>query len=297
MMRNTSPIGWVPLLFIKVFRDGAFLPFLISAVLVAAPIVLFSTFLDSYYYSGGLEGLEWTITGLNFIRVNVVEGLSKYFGDHPVWFYLLGYGPAMFTVVYPFVLWGMYFFAKEQLQMRRSPEMVYTTVFYFIVFSLIPHKEKRFLLPIFPFCVLALGYLLVRKLRAWGSKVTILIWLSVVVEFSVQGLYHFNHNSWRFTDYILSKGTHPHSFYPVKRYDQAWYSLFHTNEPGRKTKIYLSHKDPDWFRKKYNTNLNLALDRETQLCIELLANIEDHRFRPEYVLLEQIQCAGSLYCY
>ena len=51
MMRNTSPIGWIPLLFIKVFRDGAFMPFLVSAIVVAAPIILGSTLMDSYYYS------------------------------------------------------------------------------------------------------------------------------------------------------------------------------------------------------------------------------------------------------
>ena len=51
MMRNTSPVGWLPLLAIKVFRDGAFVPFLAAAVVVALPIVIGSTLLDSWYYS------------------------------------------------------------------------------------------------------------------------------------------------------------------------------------------------------------------------------------------------------
>lgn len=185
MMRNTSPIGWIPLLFIKVFRDGAFLPFLMSAIIVALPIVLGGTYLDSWFYSRGQGEFSWTFTGWNFVKINVFEGLSKYFGDHPTWFYLFVFGPAMFTVIYPFVLYGVYFLLKEKLQQGQSPELMYMTVFYFIVFSLIGHKEKRFLLPIFAFCVLALGYLISRKLKQWKGKLLCCIWFSIIVELIV----------------------------------------------------------------------------------------------------------------
>jgi GPI mannosyltransferase 3 len=291
MMRNTSPIGWIPLLFIKVFRDGAFMPFLVSAIVVAAPIILGSTLLDSYYYSPDGK-FEWTITGKNFLVVNVVEGLSKYFGDHPTWQYLLVYGPAMFTVAYPLVVYSVYFYTVETVQKNQSPEMMYYTIFYFVVFSIIPHKEKRFLLPIFAFCVLSLGYLLVRKVKTWKSKILCFVWLSVIVECIVQGFYHIQHKSWIFTDYILGKKSelgedyHPHSFFTMKRYDQPWYSLLHTPEVEKRTQIYLSQQNPDWFRRKYQTNLNLALDRQNQLCIQLLSDIEDQNFRPEYLLFE-----------
>jgi len=51
-MRNTSPVGWIPLLFIKVFRDGAFLPFLISGIFVFIPLTIACVYLDSIYYWG-----------------------------------------------------------------------------------------------------------------------------------------------------------------------------------------------------------------------------------------------------
>ena len=96
-----------------------------------------------------------------------MEGLSKYFGDHPWWFYMAVFAPAMFTVLYPFVLYGCYFYYKESKEKKISPEMMYMTAFYVLVFSLIGHKEKRFLLPVFPFCVLAVGYLFIRKVKFW----------------------------------------------------------------------------------------------------------------------------------
>ena len=184
MMRNTSPIGWIPLLFIKVFRDGAFKSFLICAIFVAFPIVLGSTYLDSVYYSYGQE-FEWTFTGLNFVRINVVEGLSKYFGDHPSWFYVGVFGPAMFTVLYPFVIYGCIFYFREAWKLGKSPEIMYLTSFYVLIFSIIGHKEKRFLLPVFPFCVLCVGYLFVRKVKFWKGKVTFLIYFSVIVELTI----------------------------------------------------------------------------------------------------------------
>ena len=132
----------------------------------------------------------------------------------------------MFTVSYPLVLYGVYFYTKESLQKNQSPEMMYCTIFYFVVFSLIPHKEKRFLLPIFAFSVLALGYLIVRKLKVWKGKILCFVWFSVIIELMIQGAYHIHHKLWVFTDYILEKG-HPHSFLTMKRFDQPWYSLLH----------------------------------------------------------------------
>ena len=202
-MRNTSPIGWIPLLFIKVFRDGAFLPFVYSAITVALPIVFLGTYLDSLFYSKNQAEFSWTFTGWNFVKVNVFEGLSKYFGDHPTWFYLVAFGPAMFTVIYPFVLYGVYFYTKESLRQNRSQEIMYITIFYFIIFSLIGHKEKRFLIPIFAFCVLALGYLITRKLKQWKGRILCCIWFSVIVELIIQGAYSIHHKLWVFTDYML----------------------------------------------------------------------------------------------
>ena len=52
--------------------------------------------------------------------------------------------------------------------------MAYMTIFYVFVFSIIGHKEVRFLLPVFGFCVLMAGYVLVRKakqLKGWVAKI------------------------------------------------------------------------------------------------------------------------------
>ena len=52
MMRNTSPVGWIPLLLVKIVKDGAFVQFLISGLFVALPLIFACIYLDSIYYMG-----------------------------------------------------------------------------------------------------------------------------------------------------------------------------------------------------------------------------------------------------
>lgn len=110
MIRNTSPIGWIPLLVLKIFKDGSFIPFLFSGILVFFPIIGFCTLLDSLYYG------ELTFTSLNFVKANLAEGLSKYFGTDPVYHYVAAIMPLIFTVSYPGVMLSFFFYFKDSWQ-------------------------------------------------------------------------------------------------------------------------------------------------------------------------------------
>lgn len=73
MMRNTSPVGWIPLLAIKVLREGSLLPFLLSGIFVALPILFFCVWVDTTMYNSD----KWVFTGYNFLEMNIIHGLSK----------------------------------------------------------------------------------------------------------------------------------------------------------------------------------------------------------------------------
>jgi hypothetical protein len=83
MIRSTSPIGWPFLILLKIVKDRSWLPFLYAFTLVFIPVVFLAVGVDSYYY-----GYFPVITSLNFMRVNVSEGLSKYFGSDPFHYYV-----------------------------------------------------------------------------------------------------------------------------------------------------------------------------------------------------------------
>ena len=107
-MRNTSPVGWIPLLALKVIYEGSLPPFVISLFNVALPVIAITTILDSifYFYSinSSTESISLVFTGYNFFQRNIVEGLSEYFGSAPMTSYVFKFAPEIFTLMYPVVI-------------------------------------------------------------------------------------------------------------------------------------------------------------------------------------------------
>lgn len=105
MMRNTSPVGWIPLLAYKVLFEGSLIPFIISGLFVALPIICGSIYADTMYY--GDDSNEWVITSLNFLKVNLTNKISDYFGQDPIFMYVV-YSAAIFTVLLPFAFYATF---------------------------------------------------------------------------------------------------------------------------------------------------------------------------------------------
>ena len=66
--RNTSIVGWIPLLVIKVLYEGSLQPFIVSAITVAVPLMAGMVYIDTMYYGGDV----WVLTSINFLKVNVL---------------------------------------------------------------------------------------------------------------------------------------------------------------------------------------------------------------------------------
>jgi GPI mannosyltransferase 3 len=98
MMRNTSPVGWIPLLLHKIYYNNSFNAFLISGFVVALPIIGVCIAFDSLYFG------ELTLTPINFLKANILEGLSRYFGVDPFYRYVFVLLPLFFTVMFPALL-------------------------------------------------------------------------------------------------------------------------------------------------------------------------------------------------
>jgi phosphatidylinositol glycan class B len=109
-------------------------------------IMLFGVFLDYLFYN------EFVLTTLNYFKLNLVEGRASDFGTKPWWFYF-----AYFIIVgippLSLILFLSFFAGIIQL-----PKNIFTCIIIPFVFIhlLIPHKEIRFLFPVFyPFIFLA----------------------------------------------------------------------------------------------------------------------------------------------
>lgn len=167
MIRNTSPIGWPPLLLLKIIKDGSLIPFIIAGFTVFIPVVGLSILVDSWYY--GIEHFP-VITAFNFYNANLAEGLSLYFGVHSIYYYLLTVIPLIFLGTTPLVIIGAYQYGKDRLFIKKdnygTPYMLLFVIFYLFVYSFIQHKEPRFLLPIVPFCYLMIGYVIAKVVKS-----------------------------------------------------------------------------------------------------------------------------------
>jgi phosphatidylinositol glycan class B len=273
MIRNTSPIGWPPILLYKIVRDGSFVPFLIAGFSVFLPVVFICVCIDSNYY--GMANFP-VLTAYNFVLANLTEGLSKFFGTQPATFYLFAFMPLIFTVAYPSVLLGILTYAKDKFTQRggEPPYILIVTVFYIFVFSIIAHKEARFLLPVVPFCFLMLGYFLVKQIKSFrGGKcvnrfIKFYIWVAIIVELAMGAFFLFmQFRQWEILDYLQQKETSPHSIFTMQALDTPYYTWTHRHkyydERGLETNrtiVYRSDKDPTYARRKKGEPIQILHD-------------------------------------
>ena len=124
--------------------------------------------------------------------------------------------------------------------MRQSPYLTYYCIFYTLVFSWIPHKELRFLMPIIPFAMIMAGELLSTTFAKSGMMPTLLsalLKLHILVEIVTYGVFNrYTQRDWDYDAYLTSKDKPIHSLYTQEAYTSPHYSWFH----GSGTKLHLA---------------------------------------------------------
>jgi len=82
-VRSSSIVGYIPLALIAIFKDPRFLvAILVAGLTITIPVVLINLMSDAYFYG------YFTVPQYNFVYVNVVMGLSKFFGEMPWYYYV-----------------------------------------------------------------------------------------------------------------------------------------------------------------------------------------------------------------
>ena len=179
VVRNTSPIGWIPILLLKVWEYGpkVLVNYILGAILIFIPIILTSTYLDSLFYG------QLTIVPWNFIKVNVFQGLSQTFGSDPPLLYFTKEIPIRMNILLPFLILGTWWYVKDCRAKRQSPFLVTYALSIVGFLSLISHKEPKFLLPIFPvFFIIIAKYLQDTFQKTNPGLIKTLTVLSILIE-------------------------------------------------------------------------------------------------------------------
>jgi len=246
MMRNTSPVGWIPLLAIKVLREGSLVPFLISGLFVALPILFFCVWVDTTMYKAD----TWVLTGYNFLEMNILHGLSKTFGEDNFWWYITHQIPFNCSILLPFVFAStLWYHPKICIKQNNTAYLTFYTIFYLCFFGFISHKEARFMLPIWPFLMLTTAELLSNILKskrlsslfAWVIKIYIIVEILTlyVMETKFRGLYKVRAE-------LAAMEPPIHSAYLSEPLWSPHYTIMHRQDSP--IKIYTANQNPMFYR-------------------------------------------------
>jgi phosphatidylinositol glycan class B len=103
---------------------------------------------------------KWVITSWNFLQFNILMGLSKTFGEEPWTWYLNFMIPINLTILTPFAYYAI---GRShwiyQYKNKTLPYISIYVIFYLFFFSIISHKEIRFMLPIWSFILITVAEL------------------------------------------------------------------------------------------------------------------------------------------
>ncbi|KAF9802934.1 hypothetical protein SFRURICE_015531 [Spodoptera frugiperda] len=116
--------------------------------------------LDSYYY-GRLIVTPW-----EFFRFNVLHDIASFYGQHPWHWYLTQGIPAVLGVNVIPVLWATVQILRRPKENKIGSLLLTAVALYVAVYSFIPHKEFRFVLPLLPIFL----YLAQDVIVPWSRK-------------------------------------------------------------------------------------------------------------------------------
>uniref|UniRef100_A0A8C2VBX9 Mannosyltransferase n=1 Tax=Chinchilla lanigera TaxID=34839 RepID=A0A8C2VBX9_CHILA len=178
LVRPTAIIPWVPLLLRHVWREQDRRRLILHSFLPVGFVTLtLSLVIDRIFFG------QWTLVQLNFLRFNVLQGSGTFYGSHP-WHWYLSQGlPAVLGPHLPFFLHGCLCAPK------RSRLLLVTVLWTLLVYSMLGHKEFRFIYPVLPFCMVFCGHSLAH-LRAWRKPALSFLLLSNTLLALYTGLVH-----------------------------------------------------------------------------------------------------------
>jgi len=193
---------------------------------------------DTWFYGAD----EWVLTSYNFLEMNVIHGLSKYFGTDGLDYYLrYAFFDIFQTAHIPAVL-SMFYHCITRPKKGNRPYIALYSLFYIVVFTLIPHKETRFLMPIIPFVIICTAEFVDVWLHKYPVFVAAYIKTHILLEVITMAKLLLTHNrASQARVALLNEDPDMHSFYSIDTYNTPEHILFH--RPSQPVKVYAPNKD------------------------------------------------------
>ncbi|XP_033634121.1 GPI mannosyltransferase 3-like [Asterias rubens] len=165
VMRPTAGIIWIPLCLWHLARSqNLFITLLVDMIPMASASLSCSLLIDRLFYG------KWVFVHFNFLRFNTLYNISSFYGTQSWhWYLSQGLPIIMGTHILPFIL-GI------RLAGRSYRPLVILMMWTQFIYSLLQHKEYRFLLPLVPIAMAFCGVCL-RSLSRTGRATGLAIFI------------------------------------------------------------------------------------------------------------------------
>ncbi|XP_045142382.1 GPI mannosyltransferase 3 isoform X1 [Echinops telfairi] len=178
IIRPTVVIPWIPLLARHFWQERKKFDLILHQFLLVGFVTLgFSLVIDRIFIG------QWTLVQFNFLQFNVLQNLGAFYGSHPWhWYFSQGF-PVVVGTHLPFFIHGCF------LAPKRYRVLLVTILWTVLVYSMMSHKEFRFIYPVLPFCMVFCGYSL-NHLKIWKKPAVSFLLLSNMLLALYIGLVH-----------------------------------------------------------------------------------------------------------
>lgn len=157
IMRPTNGLIWLFLGTHLILTSGKKLTVILNAAALCFLVVAINCLIDTRIYRHGWSG-QIVFTPYLFFKVNVVNSVSLFYGVHTWHWYLTQGLPVIFTTFIPFIAYGLYRIYNFKYLFQRTRSLLYLVAWIIFVYSLLPHKEFRFIFPIVPILLIISAY-------------------------------------------------------------------------------------------------------------------------------------------
>ncbi|XP_057344808.1 GPI mannosyltransferase 3 isoform X2 [Manis pentadactyla] len=178
IIRPTALIPWIPLLFRHFWQEQRKLDLILHQFLPVGFVTLsFSLIVDRIFFG------QWTLVQYNFLKFNVLQNLGTFYGSHPWhWYFSQGF-PVVLGTHLPFFIHGCF------LAPKKYWILLVTVLWTLLVYSMLSHKEFRFIYPVLPFCMVFSGYSL-HHMKTWKKPALSFLFFSNMLLALYTGLVH-----------------------------------------------------------------------------------------------------------
>ncbi|KAG7869395.1 hypothetical protein KL918_000940 [Ogataea parapolymorpha] len=135
IIRPTNGLIWA-VYGLRNFRRGPRFEIMVSTILIGIAVLGVDSIVNRYFYG------TWIIPSIKFLDFNVSRNLSSFYGVSRLDFYFFQAIPVILLTYLPFFTIG--------LLVKKARELKLVLIIDILAFSLIQHKEFRFIYPMMP---------------------------------------------------------------------------------------------------------------------------------------------------